>query len=87
MITLMTLLFTSASLARKRDMNEKALQEIDSLIANPYESLGKSDSKIVYEGRPSSIIGDTEFTKNHEDCLIPQSAAILPQDRNQIACR
>jgi len=67
--------------------NEKALQEIDSLIANPMSFPENLIQKLFIRAAPSSIIGDTEFTKNHGDCLIPQSAAILPQDRNQIACR
>ena len=48
-------------IAQKKEMREKALREIDSLISNPFEFLGKTDSLIMAAGRPSSIIGGDQW--------------------------
>ena len=57
---LVTVLFTNIVFAQK-ELKEKTLQEIDSLVANPLEFLGKTDSAIMAAGRPSSIIGGDKW--------------------------
>lgn len=55
-----TFLFTNIVFAQK-ELKEKTLQEIDSLVANSLEFLGKTDSAIMAAGRPSSIIGGDKW--------------------------
>ena len=57
---LVTGLFTNIVFAQK-ELKEKTLQEIDSLVANPLEFLGKTDSAIMAASRPSSIIGGDKW--------------------------
>lgn len=58
---LVAVLFSMTALAQKKTFQEKTLQEIDSLIANPLEFLGKTDSAIIAAGRPASLVGGDEW--------------------------
>lgn len=61
-ILLFTLLLSANTVtAQKKTLQEKALQEIDSLVANSLDLLGKTDSAIMAAGRPASIIGGDEW--------------------------
>src|SRR5215813_7128018 len=59
--TLIAILFVHASFSQKKDFKGMALQEIDSLVANALELLGKTDSAIIEVGRPASIIGGDKW--------------------------
>ena len=57
-ITLVGIFLTgNIIVAQKKEFREKALQEIDSLVANALEFLGKTDSVIMATGRPASTNG------------------------------
>ncbi|MEO7924710.1 MAG: hypothetical protein ABIR30_13595 [Chitinophagaceae bacterium] len=54
-------LFIHPVAGQKKGMKEKALEEIDSLVANALEFLGKTDSFILAAGRPFSIKGGDKW--------------------------
>ena len=57
-ITLLaTFLVSHIVFGQKNELAKKALREIDSIITNPYEFLGKTEPDIKGAGRPAFIIG------------------------------
>lgn len=80
-VLLATVLFTNIVSAQKRELKEKTLQEIDSLVANCLEFLGKTDSAVMAAGRPSSIVGgdtwEAEFIKDSKKNAMDTSKSIV----------
>ena len=59
-IRLLFLLFLGmniTAIAQKKNIKERTMQEIEGYINYAYELLGKTDSAIIANGRPDSIIG------------------------------
>ena len=66
-ITLLaTFLVTNIVFGQKNELARKALREIDSIITNPYEFLGKTGEDVKAAGRPASIIGGDKWEEEKE---------------------
>jgi hypothetical protein len=54
-------LFSNIIVAQDKTVQEKTLQEIDGLVDNAMQFLGKKESVILAAGRPASVTGGDEW--------------------------
>ena len=81
LLLLLLLGMNITAIAQKKDVKERTIQEIEGYINYAYELLGKTDSAILANGRPDSIIGcdkwDVEVIDTKKKNKLGASKAIV----------